>query len=189
MGEPLIVGNLQMRKSGQLSTLVAETLRRNLGARVDQYAFPPPVFVAMQGEFLEIDLDHGTLTVQFPVLESYLNPYGTMQGGMIAAAVDNTLGPLSVLVAPPNVTRRLEMAYSRPVAPDLGHIIVTSRLLERKERWLFFKADVYDNDGRRLARAKAVHWIIQEPSSTPRDPGSCEEAAVLSESEAIPGQS
>jgi len=34
-----------------------------------------------------------------------------MQGGMIAAAVDNTIGPLSFLVAAPNVTRRLEMKY------------------------------------------------------------------------------
>lgn len=154
-----------MHKPDQLSARVAEILRRKFGDRDDPYAFPPPVFAAMQGEFLEMDLDHGTLTVQFPVLESYLNPYGTMQGGMIAAAVDNTLGPLSVLVAPPNVTRRLEMAYSRPVTPDLGQLIVTGRLLERKGRWLIFKADVYDADGRRLARAKATHWILEEPGS------------------------
>jgi acyl-coenzyme A thioesterase PaaI-like protein len=149
-----------------LSIQVVEILRRRFADRMDQYAFPPPVFAAMQGEFLEIDLEIGTLTVKFPVLESYLNPYGTMQGGMIAAAVDNTLGPLSVLVAPPNVTRRLEMAYSKPVTPDLGQIIVTGRLLEQKGRWLFFRADVYDSDANRLARAKAVHWIIEESGRT-----------------------
>lgn len=167
MGELLAVGSLQVHESDQLSAQVAEILKHKFGERVAQYAFPPPVFAAMQGQFLEIDLDNGTLTVQFPVLESYLNPYGTMQGGMIAAAVDNTLGPLSVLVAPPNVTRRLEMAYSRPVTPDLGQIVITSKLLERKDRWLFFRADVYDNGGRRLARAKAVHWIIDEPGADP----------------------
>lgn len=161
--------SLKMHKPDELSTKAAEILRHRLGDRVDHYAFPPPVFVAMQGEFLEIDLDSGTLTVRFPVLERHLNPYGTMQGGMIAAAVDNTLGPLSVLVAPPNVTRRLEMAYSRPVTPDLGQIVVTSKLIERKDRWLFFRADVYDPDGRRLARAKAVHWIIDEAKHGPED--------------------
>jgi len=150
-----------------LSIQVVDILRRRFADRMDQYAFPPPVFAAMQGEFLEIDLENGTLTVKFPVLESYLNPYGTMQGGMIAAAVDNTLGPLSVLVAPPNVTRRLELAYSKPVTPDLEQIIVTGRHLERKDRWLFFRADVYDSDGNRLARAKAVHWIIEETGSQP----------------------
>jgi acyl-coenzyme A thioesterase PaaI-like protein len=162
---PSTARSLKVDKPDQLFAQVKEILSSKFGEQVDQYAFPPPVFAAMYGEFREIDLDSGTLTVQFPVLESYLNPYGTMQGGMIAAAVDNTLGPLSVLVAPPNVTRRLEMVYSGPVTPDLEEIVVTSKLLERKGRWLFFKADVYDPDGRRLARAKAVHWILEERGS------------------------
>jgi acyl-coenzyme A thioesterase PaaI-like protein len=137
-------------------------MRNRLGERVDQYALPPPVFDMMQGEFLKFDRENDSLTVQFPVLERYLNPYGTMQGGMIAAAVDNTLGPLSMLVAPPNVTRRLEMTYSRPVTPDLARIRVVGRLLERKGRRLIFRADVYDSEGLRLARAKAVHWIVDD---------------------------
>jgi acyl-coenzyme A thioesterase PaaI-like protein len=129
---------------------------------MDEYAFPPPVFVAMEGRFLELDLATGSLTAQFPVLESYLNPYGTMQGGMVAAAVDNTLGPLSVLMAPPNVTRRLTMTYSHPVTLEMAHIRVSARLLERNDPKLVFRADVRNAEGLRLARAKAVHWILDE---------------------------
>ena len=142
-----------------------EVLRNRLGERMKDYAFPPPVFVAMQGKFLQLDLDAGFLVVQFPVLESHLNPYGTMQGGMVAAAVDNTLGPLSVLVAPPNVTRHLEMTYSRPATLDMGSIDVEARLLERIGRRLFFRAEVRTSDGLRLARARAVHWILDAGSS------------------------
>jgi acyl-coenzyme A thioesterase PaaI-like protein len=148
-----------------LSSAIMELLRGKLGERVDEYALPPPIFVAMEGEFLEFDLEAGFLATQFPVLERYLNPYGTMQGGMVAAAVDNTLGPLSLLVAPPNVTRRLEMKYSRPATLDMGHIVVKARLLERKDRWLFFEADVRSPEGLRLARSKAVHWIMDEVES------------------------
>jgi acyl-coenzyme A thioesterase PaaI-like protein len=116
----------------------------------------------MEGEFLELDLDAGSLTARFPILESWLNPYGTMQGGMMATAVDNTLGPLSILVASPNVTRHLEMTYSRPATLDMGHVIVSARLLERQGNRLLFRADVRSPGGPRLARAKAVHWIIDE---------------------------
>lgn len=151
-----------MAQADNLSSVIMEILRDRLGDRVDEYAFPPPVFATMRGEFLELDLEAGALTAQFPVLESYLNPYGTMQGGMVAAAVDNTLGPLSVLVAPPNVTRRLEMTYSRPVTLDVGTIVVTARLLERRDRWLTFGATVRDRAGQRLARSRAVHWIVDE---------------------------
>jgi len=139
-----------------------DALKKRLGERMGEYAFPPPVFVAMQGSCVALDLDAGMLTAAFPVLERYLNPYGTMQGGMLAAAVDNTLGPLSMLIAPPNVTRRLQMTYHRPVTLDMGAIVVEARLLERQERRLSFGAVVRSREGLRLARAKALHWILDE---------------------------
>ena len=154
-----------MKRADSLSLEIIEILRGRMGDRVHEYAFPPPVFVDMQGQFLELDLEAGLLAAQFPVLERYLNPYGTMQGGVVAAAVDNTLGPLSVLVAPPNVTRRLEMKYSRPATLEMGHIVVQARLLDRRDHWLYFEADVRSPEGLRLVRAKAVHWVIDEAES------------------------
>jgi acyl-coenzyme A thioesterase PaaI-like protein len=147
-------------QANQLPSAIMTILRDRLGDRIEKYAFPPPVFTAMQGEFVALDLEAGTLSARFPVLAHYLNPYGTMQGGMIAAAVDNTLGPLSVLVAPPNVTRRLEITYSRP---EMGYLIVTAQLLDRQGRRLFFRAKVRSPAGQSLARAKATHWIPGEP--------------------------
>ena len=138
---------------------VWDALRANLGDRLDDYPVPPPVFEAMQAEFVDYDPVGQRLTARFPVCEIYLNPYGTMQGGMIAAAIDNTLGPLSVLVAPPNVTRRLEVKYSRPVSVEMGYIVVEAELLKRKDRWLYFRATVRTREGLRLAMAKAAHWI------------------------------
>jgi acyl-CoA thioesterase FadM len=84
-----------------------------------------------------------------------------MQGGMLAAAVDNTIGPLSALVAPVNVTRKLEMTYSQPVTLEMGHILVKARLVRRRGRKLDFEAVVRSPEGVRLARAKALHWIVE----------------------------
>ena len=151
-----------MENEDSLTSEVIAILKSKLGDRIDQYAIPPPVFRAMAGQFVAVDLEAGTLIARFPVRESYLNPYGSMQGGMIAAALDNTLGPLSMLVAPPNVTRRLEITYSRPAKLDMGRILVDARMVERQGRWLFFRADVRSGDGLRLARSKATHWIVDE---------------------------
>jgi len=49
----------------------------------------------MKGEVIDYDMEHETLTNRFPVLAEHLNPYGNIQGGIIAAAIDNTIGPLS----------------------------------------------------------------------------------------------
>lgn len=137
-----------------------QALHDRLGDRAGTYALPPPVFVTVQGEFVRLDLDAGLLTARFPVLDGYLNPYHSMQGIMIAAAVDNTLGPLSMLVAPPNVTLRLEMTYSRPAPAEIGYILVEAKRVEREGRWLRFQATVRDPEEQRLARCKATHWII-----------------------------
>ncbi|MBL7162492.1 MAG: PaaI family thioesterase [Anaerolineales bacterium] len=141
---------------------VLKAINEKIGKREAEFLSPPPVFLTMKGEFISFDADAGILRARFPVLGEYLNPYGSMQGGMIAAAVDNTIGPLSFLVAAPNVTRRLEMKYTQPVTPDRAYIIVEARLLEQKERQLFFSAAVREIAGQILARAKALHWILDE---------------------------
>ena len=121
---------------------IMEIIHQRLGDRVSEFHLPPPVFRAMQGEFLSFDLEKGILRTRFPVLDSFLNPYGSMQGGMVVAAVDNTFGPLGMLVASPNVTRRLEMKYSHPITPDLEFFLVTAKFQEQDGRWLIFTADV-----------------------------------------------
>jgi len=139
---------------------IMEILQARLGDRIDEFILPPPVFDFMHGELLEFDPDSSYLKVRFPVLEDYLNPYGVMQGGLVAAAADNTLGPLSMLVAPPNVTRTLNMKFSNPVTPELEFIIVKAKLQERDGRRLKFTAEVRSQGGQLLARARALHWII-----------------------------
>ena len=151
-----------MDNNDTLHDTLMELLRDKLGEQMDDYLFPPPVFIEMQGEFVEFDLEAGSLTAKFPILDSYRNPYGSMQGGMIAAAVDNTIGPLSVAVGPPNVTRSLDIKFSQPVKPEMGYLEVQAKLVKMEPPRIYFEAVVLSPDGVRLAKGKAVHWILPE---------------------------
>ena len=135
-------------------------LEKRLEGRVDEIQFPPPVFEAMQGEVLDYDIETETLKNRFPVLAEQLNPYGNMQGGIIAAAMDNTIGLLSMLVSPPNFTRYMKVKYGRVVSPDLGYIYVTAIFKKKNKRQLFFEAVVEDKEGNKLATAESTHWVI-----------------------------
>ena len=141
---------------------IKEELEEALHDHGSRFKMPPPVFVAMRGELICYDPEENMLTAKFPVLPEQLNPYGSMQGGIVAAAIDNTLGPLSMLVAPPSFTRRLEVKYRRSVALGSGDITVEGRFVEQKKRQLFFRARVIDAEGNEVANAKAVHWIVDE---------------------------
>lgn len=137
-------------------------MHKIVGDQLDSYLIPPPAFTSMGGEFLDFDPDTKVLRSRFPIRDDYLNPYGFMQGGFTAAAIDNTIGPLSMLVAPPNVTRRLTITYSEPVHPQIGSITISAKLTELQYPRISFRADVRSPAGKRLARATAEHWILAE---------------------------
>ena len=122
---------------------------------------PPPIFTDMKGEFVDIDLAAKTLTVRFPVQERYQNPMGYMQGGMIAAAIDNAIGPLSFLVAAPNVTKTMEVTYLRPVSKGVSQITVVAAFAEQNGRELTFVADVLRDDGSKLAQARSTNVLLK----------------------------
>ena len=145
-----------------LSEELITMMQDNLEGVEHHVQIPPPAFDDMEGEIVKFDQEDSLLTVRFPILQKYLNPFGNMQGGMIAAAVDNAVGPLSMLRAPPNFTRNLEMKYKKAINLGLGHITVIAKFVQRKKRFLYFEATVLDNLGDKLATAKAVNWIIEK---------------------------
>lgn len=125
-----------------------------------QMKIPPPIFLDMDGDIVDINLERHMLIARFPVKERYQNPLGYMQGGMIATAVDNAIGPLSFLVAPPSVTKTMTVNYRRPVTPDLETITVVAQYEGQNGRELTFTAKVLRHDEKVLAEATAIQVII-----------------------------
>ena len=141
---------------------IMRVFRERYAQGFDRFLVLPPVFLEMDGEFTGMDVDRGSLRARFPIQERFLNPYKVLQGGIIAVAVDNTLGPLSMLIAPPNFTRHMEVKYSQPAKLDDGYLEVEGKLVSKEGRRLNFTADVRNPSGQLLARARAMHWIIEE---------------------------
>lgn len=143
---------------------VREALQQRMRQSSLDLVIPPPAFLSMQGEFVAFDEQAQTLKTRFPILPAQLNPFGTMQGGMIAAAVDNTVGPLSLLLGPASVTRRLEMKYRRAIAAADEYIEVQARLIGVHKRRLLLEASVANPAGVEVATAKSTHWMIEASS-------------------------
>jgi uncharacterized protein (TIGR00369 family) len=52
----------------------------------------PPCARTLGLEFAEIDGEHGMVEVKFEARHEFLNPAGTVQGGFLAAMLDDTMG-------------------------------------------------------------------------------------------------
>jgi acyl-coenzyme A thioesterase PaaI-like protein len=139
-----------------------DAYRERLGIENEIEDHIPPVFIEMEGRILAFDQEAGTMEARFPVLTRYQNPFKYMQGGMIAAAIDNTFGPLSFLVAPPSVTRNLEVRYRKAVTEDHAFILVKARVEKREGAFLYLSARVENDQGELVAVANARHYIVKE---------------------------
>ncbi|GAB5534092.1 MAG: PaaI family thioesterase [Rubricoccaceae bacterium] len=130
-------------------------------------AIPPPSFTSMECEVVDYqpgapDTNVGArMTVRIPVRKRWQNPMGLMQGGALAMAVDNVIGPLSYLVAPPSSTTQLALTYLAPVTPDMEDITAEGVFVHRAGRQLVFDAEVKGPDGTALTAARATCRVVR----------------------------
>lgn len=147
-----------MNKSKAIN--IVELFSKVLGDKVDEFDLPPPSFTIMNCEIIAFDELKKSLTTKIPVVKSWLNPYATMQGGMIVAGIDNAVGPLSLLIAPANMTRTIETKYLTAITMDIKYIYAKAILVEEKKKRLTFKVSVEDEFGMVYVTARVVNFIL-----------------------------
>jgi len=121
---------------------------------------PPKVYTVMDAEVIEYE-EKLSLTIRFPVKDKYQNPLGHMQGGVIVAAIDNTLGPLSYLVAPPSATLQLNTQYVRPVTAEDQFIQVKAELVDKTRNLILMRAEVRNEANKLVAICQATQQVIK----------------------------
>lgn len=121
---------------------------------------PPKIFNEMEGELIEY-VDGQSLTAKFPVKECYSNPFGFMQGGMVVAAIDNTLAPFSYLISPASITNNIDTTFVRPVKMAFEFIFVTAFLIGKTPMQIHLRAEVKNSTGKLLAFSFSSSSVIR----------------------------
>jgi uncharacterized protein (TIGR00369 family) len=122
---------------------------------------PPPAAVTLGFKLLDIDPSRGTIRVQFEGKREFLNPMGVVQGGFVAAMLDDTLGPALVCTLPPGhfaPTIELKVNFIKP-AP-LGVLIGEGRLVARGGTIAFLAGELRTGGGELVATATATARIV-----------------------------
>lgn len=120
----------------------------------------PPAAVLLGWELIAVDPDAGTIEVSFNATERFLNPTGVIQGGFLAAMLDDTLGPALVATLGPGQyapTLDLHIQYLRPARP--GRLIGRGRITRRSNHVAFLAGELVDEHGDFLAAATATAQI------------------------------
>lgn len=118
---------------------------------------PPPAAVTLGFRLVSIDPEAGTIEVAFDATERFLNPAGHVQGGFLAAMLDDTLGPALVATLPPGhwaPTIDLQAQFLTPARP--GELRGRGRVVRRGRDIAFLAGELRSADGTVVATATAT---------------------------------
>ncbi|WP_113702888.1 PaaI family thioesterase [Nonomuraea lactucae] len=138
-----------------------DTRRRGLFWDVLEGRIPPPPAAELLGwELVNVDPDRGTIEVAFEADERFANPVGVVQGGFLAAMLDDTLGPALVATLQEHQfapTLDLHVQFLRPARP--GRLLGRGRIVQRGKEVCFLAGELVGPDGRPVAVATATARI------------------------------
>ena len=121
---------------------------------------PPPAGTLLGWELVTVDPDAGTIEVAFTATDQFLNPAGVIQGGLLAAMLDDTLGPALVATLGPGQfapTTDLHVQFLRPARP--GRLTGRGRVVRRGRDIAFMAGELLDDSGQVVAAATATAVI------------------------------
>ena len=124
--------------------------------------FPtPPCAKTLGWRLLSADEQTGEVRVQFEGRREFCNPGGNVQGGFIAAMLDDTLGP-TVLVktggAQYCATIDLRVSFLAPARP--GRLVGEGRIVKMGRSIAFLEGRLLDGDGAVVATASASARVV-----------------------------
>ena len=121
----------------------------------------PPAAATLGFEFIDADVEAGTIEVAFAATEAFTNPVGNVLGAFVAAMLYDTIGPALLATLEPDQfqsTRQLNVAFLRPVRP--GRVTGRGRIVHRDGDVVFLEASLLDAGGAIIATAAATAQVI-----------------------------
>ncbi|TMG03238.1 MAG: PaaI family thioesterase [Chloroflexi bacterium] len=130
-----------------------------LRAAADGLVETPPA-AALLG-WRALDLEPGHVRVQYTARPEFCNPHGAIQGGFLAAMLDDAMGPALFTTLPADQfapTVEMKVNFVRPARP--GPIIAEGSVVHKTNSIAFLDGKLTTVDGDLIATAMATARIF-----------------------------
>ncbi len=120
----------------------------------------PNIAKTLGMEFLDIDDAKGEIKTRFTIGEEFTNPAGQVQGGIIAAMLDDTMGPALVATLEPNhfaPTLNLNVSFLRSGMP--GTFTGKGSVIKKGRSICYLAGELFDANDKLIATATATAKI------------------------------
>ncbi|HEY4112690.1 MAG TPA: PaaI family thioesterase [Rhizomicrobium sp.] len=124
--------------------------------------FPRPPAASLLGwTLLDQDPQKGWIKLAFDGRPEFRNPAGFIQGGILAAMLDDTMGPAALIMSGGRLytaTIDLNVSFLAPAKP--GPLISEGQVIHLGKSIAFSEARISDENGTLLARATSSARVV-----------------------------
>lgn len=119
----------------------------------------PPIHHLLGGHNIQWDAERRQLTVNYIALESFTNPRGSIEGGMICAMLDDAMGILAALnqTSKPAATINLSMDFFRPC--EVGEVQAKAWFIKEGRKILSIESEAWQQ-GKLVAKTSAAFMVL-----------------------------
>lgn len=120
----------------------------------------PPIHFLLGGHEILWNEAQTELQISYSALESFTNPRGTVEGGMVCAMLDDVMGLFAYLAnnQTPATTINLTIDFLRPC--QVGTVITKCRFIKQGKTILNIESEAWQNE-KLLARSTANFMVLQ----------------------------
>ena len=108
-----------------------------------------------------VDVQPGHVRVEYTAREEFYNPAGNVQGGILAAMLDETMGPAALSALGENefpATLEMKVAFISPARA--GRVIAEGHVLHGGRSVLFLEGRLMSENGTLIASESATARIV-----------------------------
>jgi uncharacterized protein (TIGR00369 family) len=121
----------------------------------------PPAAATLGFEFVDADVEAGTIALAFDATEAFTTPMGDVLGGFLAAMLYDTVGPCLLATLAPDEfieTLDLQTRFLHPAFP--GRITARGRIVHRSGDVASLEASLHQSTDALVATATATIRIV-----------------------------
>lgn len=122
-----------------------------------------PAGTLLGWKLLEVNREQRTLRVQFDARPEFRNPAGIVQGGMLAAMLDETFSPaVAACLGPGEFPSTLELKVNFIAPARVGVLFGEARVVSMGRSICFLEAAIRDGEDRLVATGTATARIRRQ---------------------------
>ncbi len=119
----------------------------------------PPIHHLLGGHNIQWNADQTELEISYVALDSFTNPRGSVEGGMVCAMLDDVMGLFAYLAnhQTPATTINLTMDFLRPC--QVGTVLTKCRFTKQGKAILCLESEAWQNQ-KMIARSTANFMVL-----------------------------